>query len=73
MTSKLLTALDTALSSKIVWFNIVMTIIDISAYLGIIFPETLVPFSTAVQGIGTIILRVWFSTVDLPLSARKKK
>lgn len=73
MTSKLLEKLDTALSSKIVWFNIVLTIIQIASYFEVILPEELLPYSTSVQGIGTIILRIWFTAIDTPLGATKKK
>lgn len=60
---KFIKALDTALSSKIVWFNFVMTAIAISAYLETFLPNEVIPYSTLVQGIGTIILRIWFTEV----------
>lgn len=56
-------------SSKTVWFNIVMTILDIAT-----FSENLISFVPErnrevvkgaivfIQGIGNIILRIWFTS-----------
>ncbi len=50
--------------SKTIWFNVVMTIVDIAALSSVvtfISPEV----AALIQGIGNIILRVWFNNVTI--------
>lgn len=49
--------------SKIVWFNILMTIVDLASFISTFqgVPEWLVGVSSIVHGVGNIILRIWFT------------
>ncbi len=50
--------------SKMVWFNVVMTILGITAFFqarGFFDPVT----TTTIQGIGNVILRIWFTNTSL--------
>jgi len=57
--------------SKTVWFNIIMTLILVASFVTTVsgLPEWVVPVSMIVQGVGNIVLRVWFtdSTVERKL------
>ncbi len=50
-------------NSKTVWFNVIMTVLDIAAFLQITYPtnEKIGVASILAHGIGNIILRVWFT------------
>lgn len=52
-------------ASKTVWFNVVMTVIEIASYTETFLPANLLPWSIATQGVGTIILRIWFTNTTI--------
>ena len=58
-------------SSKLVWFNIVMTLIDLGAYFQTIVPPNWLPYAVSAQGVGTIILRIWFTSKPLTFATKK--
>jgi hypothetical protein len=53
--------------SRVIWFNIIMTIIDIAAYLqgAKLFDQSVIPLLVTIQGLGNVILRVWFTNMSL--------
>lgn len=53
--------------SKMVWFNLIMTLINILALLQV-FPglsPMIVEYLILLQGIGNIILRIWFTNTGI--------
>jgi hypothetical protein len=57
--------------SKTFWFNVVMTIVDFAAFSETVLPIEALPYLTMVQGLGNIVLRVWFTNGGVTLSAKK--
>lgn len=51
-----------ALQSKIVWFNVVTTLLEIGAVIDGVLPQKYLIYSTTVKSCLTVILRVWFSS-----------
>lgn len=51
--------------SKVIWFNVILTLLDIAALFEVVVPAQAVIFFTLTQGIGNIILRRWFTTQPL--------
>jgi len=59
------------LKSKTFWFNIVMTLVEIGAYTETIVPASWVVYAVTLQGVGNIILRVWFNKTALTIFGGK--
>lgn len=59
--STLTQALNRAVSSKIVWFNIVYTVGELAVVYKEILPAEYIPALTILQSTVTVILRVWFN------------
>jgi len=55
------------LKSKIVWYNLVMTIVELTAFLKEMLPAEYLPYAIAIHGFGNIILRIWFTKTDLTI------
>jgi Mg2+/citrate symporter len=53
--------------SRTVQFNVIYTIIAIAALLMNYIPEEYVPLLAVVQGVGNVILRVWFTSQPITL------
>lgn len=53
--------------SRTVQFNAIYTIIAIAALLMNYIPEEYVPLLAVVQGVGNVILRVWFTSQPITL------
>lgn len=45
------------IKSKVFWFNVLTVIIQIAVYLETAAPAEYIPYTTAIQAIGNIILR----------------
>lgn len=56
--------------SKTIIFNILMTIVEVTALLQQtpVVPEDLMPYVVAAHGIGNVIIRVFFTTKPLTLN-----
>lgn len=54
--------------SKIVWFNIFATLAEFGAYSATIVPQNWLVYVLLIQGLGNIVLRIWFT--DKPLTFR---
>lgn len=51
-----------AANSKIVWFNTVTTLFEVSFVVDGLLPQKYLIYSTTAKSILTIILRVWFNS-----------
>lgn len=49
------------LQSKTFWFNIVMFLVDVSVYLQSATPSKYLPLLSAIQAVGNIALRIFFT------------
>jgi len=56
------------LKSKTVWFNIIMTFTEVALFLQDILPPEYMIYAFIVQGVGNIILRIWFTNTGLTLT-----
>lgn len=50
------------LNSKTVWFNIILTVIGIAVILDQYIPAQYAAISIITQGIGNLVLRIWFTS-----------
>ncbi len=52
------------LSSKTIWFNVIMTVIDIATFLTATYPtnQIIATVSILVHGIGNIVIRYFFTS-----------
>ena len=51
--------------SKTIWFNIIMTISGIAVVITPHIPEKWTAFTMSIQGIGNLVLRVWFTSATI--------
>jgi len=58
----LMNKLLAAINSKIVWINVITTLLEIGAVLDGILPQQYLIYTTTAKSILTVILRVWFSS-----------
>lgn len=58
-------------ASKTVWFNVIMTIVNFGAYFQTVVPANWLPYAIGVQALGTIVLRIWFTSATLTLGSKK--
>ena len=49
------------LKSKTLWFNIIMTLVSMASIFEATIPQAYLPMLVTFQGVGNMILRVWFS------------
>ena len=50
-----------AINSKIVWINVITTILEIGAILDGVLPKEYLIYTTTAKSVLTVILRVWFN------------
>ncbi len=55
-----------ALSSKIVWVNVMTTILEVGAVIDGVLPQKYLIYTTTAKSILTVILRVWFNKPSDP-------
>jgi len=51
--------------SKTIWFNIIMTISGIAVVITPHIPEKWAALTMSIQGIGNLVLRVWFTSATI--------
>lgn len=53
--------------SKMVWFNIIMTVVELVAFVGTLpgLPSEVLPYLATIQGVGNVVLRVWFTELGI--------
>lgn len=69
------------LASKTIWFNVVMTLVDIATFVQDIVAEVFPPnwqpvvktIVVLIHGIGNIVLRIWFNQTPLSFRLGKKQ
>jgi hypothetical protein len=49
-----------AVNSKIVWINVLTTLLEVGAVLDGVLPQRYLIYTTTAKSILTVILRVWF-------------
>jgi len=57
--------MKTVYKSKEVWYNAILMIIEILALATDIVPIGTLPYLIFAQGVGTLILRIWFTKTAL--------
>jgi len=55
--------------SKTVWFNVILTITEVAAMMSETMPDGYKMGLLAVQGVGNIVLRVWFTNSSIDFNA----
>lgn len=53
------------LKSKTIWFNAIMTAVGVVVVVEPYLPQQFAALSLIVQGVGNVLLRVWFTTQAL--------
>jgi Mg2+/citrate symporter len=51
--------------SKTIWFNVIMTISGIAVVVTPHVPEQWTALTMSIQGIGNLVLRVWFTSSSI--------
>jgi len=51
--------------SKTIWFNVIMTISGVTVVITPHIPERWAAFTMSIQGIGNLVLRVWFTSISI--------
>ena len=51
--------------SKVIWFNVIMTVLDIVALVETFVPQEAVVIFAIIHGVGNIILRRWFTSTQI--------
>ena len=51
--------------SKTIWFNIIMTISGVAVVITPHIPEKWAALTMSIQGIGNLVLRVWFTSATI--------